>query len=1011
MPGDDASSRTDCTRICVSPDGTQVAVGYSDGMVRLFDLAKASLLMALTGHKKGVTALAFSADGALLLSGSKDTDVIVWDLVAESGQVRFRGHRDEVTCVSFLSSPGGGADLAVSGSKDTLIKVWDLRTRVCVQTIVGVRSEVWALAVAGGGERLCAGAGDNQLRVWAVGRRPVMGGGAQEVAAPSAGPAPEPLVSMGAVARTTSERAAGVAASKSGLYVAVASAGKTVEVFKRRDSAETRKRTLRRLRRVREKAAKAKRGEEGGEDAGGDGGAEEEGDDTALLGTSLAELDASIKRLEDEMARAAATVVDEARGSSGAGGMEGPGIPIIAGDEFELVGIAQASAKVTSCVVVEESGAPAGGRVYATLTLLLSLSNNSMEVHTLPLDDEAATALGTKTFAAASGVLLPLAALSRSLGHGGHRSDVRAVALSEDAALALTASTGEAKLWNTRTGVCIRTLALGTEGGGEATGLCVAFGPGAKHGFVGTKDGRLLSFDLGSGDRLEEHAAHGGPLWSLAVRPDGKGLATGGADKEVKFWDFEMSGEGGKRVLAVSHGRTLKVGDEVLSLAYSKHADPANLLIAVALLDSTVKLFHDDSLRFFLSLYGHKLPVLAMDVSADGTLLATASADKSVKVWGLDFGDCHKSFLAHSDGVTGVGWVGGTHYFVTTSKDRSVRYWDGDRFERILSLEGYHKGEVWALACARDGKSFVTVGADRSLRTWKRTSEQVFLDEEKDAALEAALERDVRDVDGDEVMGGVDRVGPLGADGMAVGGDKEGGVMTASVVLGSGLLSEATTIVAAATKATARGADRLVEALALAQEEAAKWAEYAEDLDSAGGEAAPGLSAPRPHPELLGLTPAAFILRTLRSVRPSDVDQVLLTLPFADALALLRFGTRLLGLGQGVELVSRAVLLLLRVHGGAISGSPSLLPLVTALQGSMGRAVGAAADTAGFNASALRFLDKAVGEALAGDSFGAAAEGEAISRLQGGAGRMKEGKGEGSSKGVRAGKRKAVSIL
>lgn len=71
----------------------------------------------------------------------------------------------------------------------------------------------------------------------------------------------------------------------------------------------------------------------------------------------------------------------------------------------------------------------------------------------------------------------------------------------------------------------------------------------------------------------------------------------------------------------------------------------------VALLDSTVKIFHDDSLKFFLSLYGHKLPVMSMDISDDGTLLATGSADKTVKIWGLDFGDCHRSLLAHDDSI------------------------------------------------------------------------------------------------------------------------------------------------------------------------------------------------------------------------------------------------------------------------------------------------------------------------------------------------------------------------
>jgi U3 small nucleolar RNA-associated protein 12 len=37
-------------------------------------------------------------------------------------------------------------------------------------------------------------------------------------------------------------------------------------------------------------------------------------------------------------------------------------------------------------------------------------------------------------------------------------------------------------------------------------------------------------------------------------------------------------------------------------------------LIAVSLLDSTIKVFFVDTLKFFLSLYGHKLPALVNDI-------------------------------------------------------------------------------------------------------------------------------------------------------------------------------------------------------------------------------------------------------------------------------------------------------------------------------------------------------------------------------------------------------------
>jgi U3 small nucleolar RNA-associated protein 12 len=43
--------------------------------------------------------------------------------------------------------------------------------------------------------------------------------------------------------------------------------------------------------------------------------------------------------------------------------------------------------------------------------------------------------------------------------------------------------------------------------------------------------------------------------------------------------------------------------EDILSVRYS----PNSKFLAVALLDSTVKVFFQDTLKFFLSLYGHKV--------------------------------------------------------------------------------------------------------------------------------------------------------------------------------------------------------------------------------------------------------------------------------------------------------------------------------------------------------------------------------------------------------------------
>jgi U3 small nucleolar RNA-associated protein 12 len=303
------------------------------------------------------------------------------------------------------------------------------------------------------------------------------------------------------------------------------------------------------------------------------------------------------------------------------------------------------------------------------------------------------------------------------------------------------------QIWNPKSGACLRSVECGY-------GLCAAFAPGARHALVGTKSGGLVLLDVAAATVTRTLPAHGGPVWSLALQPDGEGFATGGGDKEVKFWEFSMalperdadtpppgpSDPPLAKTLSARHMRTLRLTDDVLCVRFS----PDGKLICVALLDATVKVFFADTLKFFLSLYGHKLPVLAMDVSSDGTLLASGGADKNIKLWGLDFGDCHRSIRAHDDSVTALAFVPRTHYLFSASKDRTLRYWDADKFEPLLTLPG-HASEVWGLAVSSLGEFVVTAGHDRALRRWERTEEPFFVEEERERRLESLFEEGLED--------------------------------------------------------------------------------------------------------------------------------------------------------------------------------------------------------------------------------------------------------------------------
>lgn len=97
----------------------------------------------------------------------------------------------------------------------------------------------------------------------------------------------------------------------------------------------------------------------------------------------------------------------------------------------------------------------------------------------------------------------------------GHRSDIRTVALASDDSMLLSGSNNEVKIWNPRSGACLRTIEAGY-------GLCALFAPGNRHAVVGTKSGSLDLLDVAASSMVQSVPAHAGAVWSLAGLPDSR---------------------------------------------------------------------------------------------------------------------------------------------------------------------------------------------------------------------------------------------------------------------------------------------------------------------------------------------------------------------------------------------------------------------------------------------------------------------------------------------------------
>ncbi|WFD29685.1 beta transducin [Malassezia sp. CBS 17886] len=830
------------------PQQNRVAVGYADGFVRLWDAATASMLLTFHGHQRAVTTLAFDAAGLLLASGSQDTSVIVWDIVAESGQCRLKSHHEPITGVHFLASAHGAATYVLSTARDGLLKLWDLGLQHCVQTVVSGDEQLWSLAVseAHGAPLVVTGGTAGHVRFWAADADALARGLGARAGVPAAD-SDAFLAAHGSLDLPGGHRVPQLAFSTTtgDALLAASSGDRSAHIFRVRTLDEARRKQQRQLKRAREKRDKT--GHTG----------EPAPDGSPLLWAARMEPYVTVR----------------------------PSIGRIRSFSFP-------------------TGAPADvANARASIPLLCALTTNSAELHTIPALPR------TKVEKAA----LTEPQVAFALEQPGHRMDIRAVALSaDDTLLASVCGSGQLKIWNVRTGRCIRTLPV------SAFGLCVTWVPGDRYVLVGCKDGSLHSFDVPAGLPVQSLAAHSGPLWSCAVHPSGLSMATCSADKEVKFWDFEMvrgdaagvpdaaaetpdATAGAPRAaqqLALVHVRTLKLADDVLCARFS----PDARLLAVSLLDNTVKVFYADTLKFFLSLYGHKLPVLSLDISGDSKLCVTCSADKNVKIWGLDFGDCRRSIFAHDDSITcvafekgqqGGGLMGGregaSHRFWTVSKDGCVKYWDGDRFVGVQTMQGHHS-EVWALATGHQGRVVVTAGADRSIRVWEKTDEPLFLEEEREKELERMYETAVPPAGLEhagigELAGDDDAPRPARAEAEAVS-------LTTAESLTAG--------------------ERLIDAIALADGDLAA---RTHDRD-----------AP-PHPAIAALfgdqsieSPDThkYVLRVLEKILPTHLEDALLVLPFDRVIRLLEYVDVWIAKEWNVSLAARVLFFLLRTHHAQI---------------------------------------------------------------------------------------------
>ena len=153
--------RGEMTELKFSPDGSRFAVACSIG-VWIYDTTSLREIALLVGHSAPVESVAFSRDGKLLASGSRDYTVKLWDAETGAEKRTFFGHWGRLFSVDFNRD----GRLLASGGRDGTVRIWDVNSGEEKHMLTGHTDFVTSVVFFPTANTVVSSSNDNTIRLW-----------------------------------------------------------------------------------------------------------------------------------------------------------------------------------------------------------------------------------------------------------------------------------------------------------------------------------------------------------------------------------------------------------------------------------------------------------------------------------------------------------------------------------------------------------------------------------------------------------------------------------------------------------------------------------------------------------------------------------------------------------------------------------------------------------------------------------------------------------------------------
>ncbi|CAI2350669.1 unnamed protein product [Caenorhabditis sp. 36 PRJEB53466] len=230
---------------------------------------------------------------------------------------------------------------------------------------------------------------------------------------------------------------------------------------------------------------------------------------------------------------------------------------------------------------------------------------------------------------------------------------------------------------------------------------------------TGSDDMHIRVFNYNTLERVHQFEAHSDYLRSLVVHPTLPYVISSSDDMLVKLWDWDNKWAMKQSFEGHTH--------YVMQIAINPKD---NNTFATASLDKTVKVWQFGSNVPNFTLEGHEKGVNCVDYYHGGEkpYIISGADDHLVKIWDYQNKTCVQTLDGHAQNVSSVCFHPELPLIITGSEDSTVRLWHANTY-RLETTLNYGLERVWCIQ-AQKGANTVAIGYDEGSVTLKLGREE-----------------------------------------------------------------------------------------------------------------------------------------------------------------------------------------------------------------------------------------------------------------------------------------------